>query len=67
MNVNNTKKIIEFGEQKKLKVLKIPQQKIILKYRRNEPPYYKAKKEKKVKVDPELIKQLEDEELLTYE
>ena len=67
MNVNNTKKIIEFGEQKKLKVLKIPQQKIILKYRRSEPPYYKAKKEKKVKVDPELIKQLEDEELLTYE
>ena len=67
MNVNNTKKLIECGEQNKLKVLKIPKQKIILKYRRSEPPYYKVKKEKKVKVDPELIKQLEDEELLRYE
>ena len=67
LHVNNMKRIIEMGEQSKLKLFKIPKEKIILKSKKCEPPYYLAKKEKKVKVDPELIKQLENEELLTYE
>ena len=67
IHVSNIKKIQEYGEPNKLKLLKIPNEKIILKYRRNEPPYYKAKKEKKIKVEPELIKQLENEELLSYD
>ena len=67
IHVSNIKKIQEYGEPNKLKLLKIPNEKIVLKYRRNEPPYYKAKKEKKIKVEPELIKQLENEELLSYD
>ena len=41
--------------------MKIPKDKIILKYRRSEPPYHLIKKEKKFKLDPELIKQLENQ------
>ena len=67
MYVSNMKKIMESGGQNKLKLLKIPKDKIILKYRRSEPPYHLIKKEKKFKLDPELIKQLENQELLTYE
>ena len=67
MYVSNMKKIMESGGQNKLKLLKIPKDKIILKYRRSEPPYHLKKKEKKFKLDPELIKQLENQELLTYE
>jgi len=67
IHVHNIKKIQEFGDLNKLKLLKIPKEKIILKYRRSEPPYYKAKKEKQIKVEPELIKQSENEELLTYD
>ena len=67
IHVSNIKKIQEYGEPNKLKLLKIPNEKIVLKYRRNEPPYYKEKKEKKIKVEPELIKQLENEELLSYD
>ena len=47
--------------------MKVPKEKIILKYKRSEPPYYLLKKDKKIKVDPSLIKQLEDEELLAYD
>ena len=66
-HVSNVKKLLELGMQNKLKFLKIPKQKIILKSKKSEPPYHLAKKEKKIKVEPVLIKQLEDEELLTYE
>ena len=65
IHINNMKKLMEFGEHK-LK-LKIPREKIILKYKKSEPPYYLKKKEKKIKVDPEVIERLQDEELLTYE
>ena len=66
-HVSNVKKLLELGMQNKLKFLKIPKQKIILKSKKSEPPYHLSKKEKKIKVEPVLIKQLEDEELLTYE
>ena len=64
IHVSNMRKL---GEQNKLKVMKVPKEKIILKYKRSEPPYYLLKKDKKIKVDPSLIKQLEDEELLAYD
>ena len=67
MHISNVKKIIELGEKNKLKLLKIHKDKIVLKNRRNEPPYFKAKKPKIIKIDPELIKQQENQELLTYE
>ena len=67
IHVSNMKKIMDIGEQNKLKLLKIPKEKIIIKYKKSAPPYYLMKKEKKVKVDPVLVEQLENEELLTYE
>ena len=67
IHVSNMKKLMDIGEQNKLKLLKIPKEKIIIKYKKSAPPYYLMKKEKKVKVDPLLIEHLENEELLTYE
>ena len=67
MHISNVKKIIELGEKNKLKLLKIHKDKIVLKNRRIEPPYFKAKKPKIIKIDPELIKQQENQELLTYQ
>ena len=67
IHVSNMKKLMDIGEQNKLKLLKIPKEKIIIKYKKSAPPYYLMKKEKKVKVDPVLVEQLENEELLTYE
>ena len=67
IHVNNIKRIQEFGDINKFKLLKIPKDKIILKYKRTEPPYYKVKKEKKIKIEPELIRHIENEELLTYD
>ena len=66
-HINNAKKLMEFGGEHKLKLLKIPKEKIIIKYKKSAPPYYLKKKEKKIKIDPEVIEQLQDEELLTYE
>ena len=65
IHINNIKMDIE--EEHKIKLLKIPKEKIIIKYKKSAPPYYLKKKEKKVKIDHELIEQLQDEELLTYE
>ena len=65
IHINNIKMDIE--EEHKIKLLKIPKEKIIIKYQKSAPPYYLKKKEKKVKIDHELIEQLQDEELLTYE
>ena len=67
IHVSNMKKLMDIGEQNKLKLLKIPKEKIIIKYKKSVPPYYLMKKEKKVKVDPVLVEHLENEELLTYE
>ena len=67
IHINNMKKLMEFGGEHKLKLMKIPKEKIILKYKKSEPAYYLKKKEKKIKIDPEIIEQLQDEELLTYE
>jgi hypothetical protein len=67
IHVSNMKKLMDIGEQNKLKLLKIPKEKIIIKYKKSAPPYYLMKKEKKVKVDPASVEQLENEELLTYE
>ena len=67
IHINNMKKLMEFGGEHKLKLMKIPKEKIILKYKKSEPAYYLKKKEKKIKIDPEIIEQLHDEELLTYE
>ena len=67
IHINNIKKLNEFGGELKLKLMKIPKEKIILKHKKSEPPYYLKKKEKKIKVDPELIERLQNEELLTYE
>ncbi len=67
IHINNMKKLMEFGGEHKLKLMKIPKEKIILKHKKSEPPYYLKKKEKKIKIDPEIIEQLQDEELLTYE
>ena len=66
-HINNAKKLMEFGGEHKLKLLKIPKEKIIIKYKKSAPPYYLKKKEKKIKIAPEVIEQLQDEELLTYE
>ena len=67
IHINNMKKLMEFGGEHKLKLMKIPKEKIILKHKKSEPPYYLKKKEKKLKIDPEIIEQLHDEELLIYE
>ena len=67
IHINNMKKLMEFGGEHKLKLMKIPKEKIILKHKKSEPAYYLKKKEKKIKIDPEIIEQLHDEELLTYE
>lgn len=67
IHINNMKKLMEFGGEHKLKLMKIPKEKIILKHKKSEPAYYLKKKEKKIKIDPEIIEQLQDEELLTYE
>ena len=39
-HVSNFKKLLELGMQNKLKFLKIPKQKIILKSKKSEPPYH---------------------------
>ena len=67
IHINNIKKLMDIEEEHKIKLLKIPKKKIIIKYKKSAPPYYLKKKEKKVKIDHELIEQLQDEELLTYE
>ena len=57
-------KIIE-GEKKK-EEMNNPTEKLIFIQRKCEPPYQAPKKEKKIKFDPELVKKLEDDELMTY-
>ena len=47
IHINNMKKLMEFGGEHKLKLMKIPKEKIILKHKKSEPAYYLKKKEKK--------------------
>jgi hypothetical protein len=49
------------------KLTKLPEEKIIFKQRKTHAPYHAPKKEKKIKIDPEIIKQIENRQLLTYE
>jgi len=62
--VNILKKILANDEKEKKEQEK--EEKIIFIKRKAEPPFQPNKKKKKVKLDPELVKQLEDEELITY-
>ena len=67
LKVNIMKKIIAADQKEKIDQIKLPEKKIIFIKRKAEPPYQPPKKEKKIKIDPEIIKQIENEELLTYE
>jgi hypothetical protein len=62
--VNLQKQIIADGEKQKID--QMMENKIIFINRKAEPPFHLPKKEKKIKIDPELVKQLENEELITY-
>ena len=66
MKFNLMKQIIEAGEKEKIAHMKSPENKIIFIKRKAEPPYQEPKKDKEVKIDPNLVKQLENEELMSY-
>ena len=63
MNFRLFKQSIENGEKEKIE--KTPE-KIIFINRKAEPPYRPPKNEKKIKLNPELIKQSENQQLITY-
>jgi hypothetical protein len=63
-NVNMLKKIL--ANDKKEKSEQKKEDKIIFIRRKAEPPFHPTKKKKNIKLDPEILKQLEDEELITY-
>ena len=67
IKINIMKKKLEAGEKEKKEQIKNPEEKLIFIQRKTEPPYHVKKKEKKVKIAPEIVKNLENEELLTYE
>ena len=46
---------------------RLPEEKLVFIQRKTEGPYHVIKKEKKMKIDPEIIKQMENRELLTYQ
>ena len=66
MKFNLMKQLIEAGEKEKLAHMKAPKDKIIFIKRKAEPPYQEPKKDKQVKIDPNLVKELENEELMSY-
>ena len=66
MKVNIKKKIIKVGEKEKIEQLR-PTEKIRFIQRKCEPPYQPPKKDTKEIIDPEIIKNLENEELMNYE
>lgn len=63
---NLMKQIIEAGEKEKMANMKSPNDKIIFIKRKTEPPYQEPKKNKEDKIDPSIVKQLENEELMSY-
>ena len=66
MKVNIKKKIIKVGEKEKIEHIR-PSEKIRFIQRKCEPPYQPPKKDNKEVIDPEIIKNLENEELINYE
>ena len=62
--VNMLKQIIADGEKQRID--QMMENKIIFIKRKAEPPFHLPKKEKKIIIDPELVKQMENEELITY-
>ena len=65
--VNLLKQIIADGEKQRIdQIDQMMENKIIFIKRKAEPPFHLPKKEKKIKIDPELVKRLENEELITY-
>ena len=66
LKVNLMKQIIEEGEKEKMSHIKSPNEKIIFIRRKTEPPYQEPKKDKEVKIDPNLVRQLENEEMMSY-
>jgi hypothetical protein len=67
LKVNIMKKMIAADQKEKLENFRIPEEKIIFIKRKVEAPYRPPKKEKIIKIDPEIIQQRENNELLTYE
>lgn len=61
---NILKKLLDNDKKEKMEQQK--EERIIFIRRKAEPTYHLTKKKKKIKLDPELVKQLEDEELITY-
>ena len=66
LKVSLLKQIIMDGEQEKIGQLS-PENKIIFIKRKAEPPYQPPKKDDKIKEVPEVVKQLENEELIKYQ
>ena len=66
LKVSLLKQIIMDGEQEKIGQLS-PENKIIFIKRKAEPPYQPPKRDDKIKEDPEVVKQLENEELIKYQ
>ena len=60
---NKKKEVVVVEKKENIK----PEEKIIFLQRKCEPPYHAPKKEKKEKIDHELIKRMENEELITFE
>ena len=60
---NILKKITHDNE----KQTRLPEEKLIFIQRKTEAPYHVIKKEKKIKIDPQIIKEMENRELLTYQ
>ena len=66
LKVNIKKQIIEEGEKEKMSQIRSPDDKIVFIRRKTEPPYQEPKKNKEVKIDPNLVSQLENEEMMSY-
>ena len=65
LKFNIMKQIIEAGEKEKM-LQKSPEEKIVFIRRKAEPSYHEPKKDKEVKIDPNLVRQVENEELMSY-
>ena len=52
--------------QEKMSQIRSPEQKIIFIKRKTEPPYQEPKKNKEEQIDPNLVRQLENEEMMSY-
>ena len=66
MNQNKNKENLNIGDNKKYLKIYEKFNKIIIKSKKSEPPYYKIKKEVIIKEDPKDIINREKLELITY-